>query len=61
MKVLIIGPSGAGKTTLAGQLGARFKLPVHLRQRNSARNQEMHLARARVGIAPPDAVDYRHQ
>ncbi len=29
MKVLIIGPSGAGKTTLAGQLGARFKLPVY--------------------------------
>lgn len=29
MKVLIIGPSGAGKTTLAWQLGARFKLPVY--------------------------------
>jgi len=29
MKVLIIGPSGAGKTTLAGQLGARFTLPVY--------------------------------
>jgi hypothetical protein len=30
MKVLIIGPSGAGKTTLAGQLGPRFNLPVYL-------------------------------
>ncbi len=29
MKILIIGPSGAGKTTLAGQLGARFQLPVY--------------------------------
>ena len=29
MKVLIVGPSGAGKTTLAGRLGARFKVPVY--------------------------------
>ena len=29
MKVLITGPSGAGKTTLAGQLGALYAMPIY--------------------------------
>jgi hypothetical protein len=33
---------------------------LHLRQ-DSAGNKAEHLAPARVGIAPPDAVGYRHQ
>lgn len=28
-KIMIIGPGGAGKTTLAKQLSEKFKLPVH--------------------------------
>jgi adenylate kinase family enzyme len=34
-RVLIIGPCGAGKSTLAGELGARLQLPVfHMDQLN---------------------------
>ena len=34
-RVLIIGPCGAGKSTLAGELGQRLKLPVfHMDQLN---------------------------